>query len=44
MRLLLEAGADANARAEDGRTALSLAREHGRDAVAALLLEAGARE
>jgi ankyrin repeat protein len=42
-RLLLGAGGDPNARADDGRTPLSIAREHGREVVARLLVEAGAR-
>ena len=42
IRLLLEHGAHVNARRGDGRTAWSLARRAGYDAIAALLQEAGA--
>jgi ankyrin repeat protein len=38
--LLVKAGADVNARSEDGRTALSIARENSNDAVIKLLQEA----
>jgi ankyrin repeat protein len=40
--LLLSRGANANAKADDGRTPMDLAQDHGHDAVAALLLDHGA--
>lgn len=41
---LIDAGADVNARGNDGKTALSLAREREDSALVDLLVEAGARE
>jgi len=43
-RLLLAAGADAAARAQDGATPLSLARAAGRTEIVSLLEATGARE
>jgi ankyrin repeat protein len=37
--LLLKSGADVNARSEDGRTALSIARANDNDAVVKILVE-----
>ena len=42
MRLLLEAKANVDAKANDGRTALHWAAENGHEAVVKLLLEKGA--
>jgi ankyrin repeat protein len=39
IELLLKSGADANAHSEDGRTALSIARANGNDAVVKILVE-----
>ena len=44
VRLLLAAGADVNARANHGYTALSWAKSAGRDTIVRLLKRAGAKE
>jgi ankyrin repeat protein len=42
--LLVKAGADVNARSEDGRTALSIAQANNSDAVIKILQEAAVRD